>query len=37
VVILFLFEEKYYFVDAGTLLIYLVIKKGDLVFDGRVV
>jgi len=30
VVILFLFEEKNYFVDAGTLLIYLVIKKGDL-------
>jgi hypothetical protein len=37
VVILLLFEEKNYFIDAGTLLIYLVIKKRDLAFDGRVV
>ncbi len=37
VVILFLLEEKNYFIDAGTLLVNLVIKKGDLVFDGRVI
>jgi hypothetical protein len=37
VIVLFLLEEKNYFIDAGTLLVDLVIKKGDLVFNGRVV
>jgi hypothetical protein len=37
VVILLLFEEKNHLIDTGTLMLYLLIKKRDLLFNGRVI